>query len=46
MTTLKSLEEKLSKEDRKILLKNPPELLADFFNGVIIQFDEECIHES
>ena len=45
MKTLNTIEEKLTKEDLKILVKNPSELLAEFFNGVIIQFDEECIYE-
>ena len=43
---LKTIEDKLSKEDLKILVKNPSKLLAEFFNGVVIEIDEEYKYDS
>ena len=46
MKNLNSIKKKISKEDRKVSLNHPSKLLAEFFNGVVIQVDEEYIHES
>ena len=32
---------KLSKVDRKVSVPEPSKLLAEFFNGVVIELDEE-----
>ena len=40
-----TIQKKLSKEDRKISVQDPSKLLADFFNGVVINLDKEYIHE-
>ena len=34
------------KEKRGISLVETSRLLADFFNGVVIEFEEEYVHES
>ena len=41
MTNLNPIKKKLSKEDRKVSLQNPSKLLAEFFNGVVIELDEK-----
>ena len=46
MTKSNSMKEKISKEDLKVSTSDSSKLLAKFFNGVVIQIDEECIHES
>ena len=46
MKNLNSFEKKISKEDRKVIVKDPSKLLADFFNGVVVKVAEEYIHES
>ena len=46
MKNLKSIKEKLSKEDRKGSVQDSSELLADFFNGVVIELDEEYRYDS
>ena len=46
MKNLNSITEKISKKDQQVLVNDPSKLLAEFFNGVIIQFVEECIYES
>ena len=46
MINLNSIEKKISKEDFKDSVSDPSQLLAEFFNGVVIQIDEECVHES
>ena len=40
MKNLNLIKKKLSKEDRKISVQDPSKLLAEFFNGVVIKFDE------
>ena len=45
MKNIKPIEKKISKEKRLISLTEPTKLLADFFNGVVIEFEEEYIHE-
>jgi len=46
MTTLNPIKKKLSKADRKISIQEPSKLLAEFFNGVVIELDEEYEYES
>ena len=46
MTNLNPINKKLSKTDRKISIQDPPKLLAEFFNGVVIELDEEYEYES
>ncbi len=46
MTNLNSNKNKIYKEDRNVSVKDPSNLLAEFFNGVVIEVDEEYIHES
>ena len=40
------VEKKLSKVDRKISMQDPSKLLAEFFNGVVIELDEEYKYDS
>ena len=40
MNNLNIIKKKLSKEDRKISAQDPSKLLAEFFNVVVIKFDE------
>ena len=46
MTNLKPIKKKLSKVDRKISIQDPSNLLAEFFNGIVIELDEECKYDS
>ena len=46
MKYLNSIKKKISKEDSKVLVNNSSKLLAEFFNGVVIQIDEEYSYES
>ena len=46
MTKLNSIKKKISKEDRKLSINDPSKLLAKYFNGVVIQVDEEYSYES
>ena len=46
MTNLNSNKIENPKKDLNVLASDPSKLLAEFFNGVVIQIDEECIHES
>jgi len=46
MTYLNPIKKKLSKADSKISIKDPSILLAEFFNGVVIEIDEECKYDS
>ena len=46
MTNLNSIKKKISKEDRKVSVKDPSKLLAEFFNGLFIQIDEKYSYES
>ena len=40
MKNLNPIKKKLSQENRKISFKDPSKLLADFFNGVVIEPEE------
>ena len=46
MTILNSIKRKLSKVDRKISIQDSSKLLAEFFNGVVIELDEEYKYDS
>ena len=46
MKNINPIEKKVSKEKRIISLIEPSRLLADFFNGMIIEIEEEYVHES
>ena len=41
MKNLNPIKKKLSEKDRKISVKDPSKLLAEFFNGVVIELDKE-----
>ena len=41
MKNLNSIKKKLSQENRKISVKDPSKLLAEFFDGVVIALDKE-----
>ena len=41
MTNLNLIKKKLAKKDRKISVQDPSQLLAEFFNGLVIKLDEE-----
>ena len=45
MKNINPIEKKISKEKRLISLVEPSRLLADFFNGVVIEVDGEYVHE-
>ena len=45
MKNLNPIKKKLSKEDRKISVQDPSKLLAEFFNGIEIELDEECAYD-
>ena len=46
MKKLNPIKKKLSKEDRKIFVQDPSNLLAEFFNGVAIKIEEAYAYES
>ena len=46
MTNFNPIKKKLPKADRKVSMQNPSELLAEFFNGVVIELDEEYKYDS
>ena len=45
MKNSKPIKEKLSQVDRKISVKDPSKLLAEFFNGVVIELDKEYAYD-
>ena len=45
MKNLNPIKKKLLKKDRKVSIQNPSKLLAEFFNGVIIELNEEYSYE-
>ena len=45
MTNLNPIKKKLSKESRKVSVQDPSKLLAEFFSGVVIKFDEEYTYD-
>ena len=46
MKKINPIEKKISKGKRIISINEPTKLLADFFNGMVIDVEEEYIHES
>ena len=46
MTNLNPIKKKLSKLDKKVSIQEPSKLLAEFFNGVVIELDEEYEYDS
>lgn len=46
MTNLNPIKKKLSKLDKRISIQEPSKLLAEFFNGVVIELDEEYEYDS
>ena len=46
MKNLNPIKKKLSQEDRKTSVKDPSELLAEFFNGVAIKLNEAYVYDS
>ena len=46
MTNLNPIKKKLSKDERKVSIKDPSKLLAEFFNGVVIKLDEEYAYDA
>jgi len=46
MTNLNPIIKKLSKADRKISIQDPSKLLAEFFNCVVIELDEEYEYDT
>ena len=46
MTNLNPINKKLSKLDKKISIQDPSKLLAEFFNGIVIELDEEYEYDS
>ena len=46
MKNLNPINKKLSKEDRKISVQEPSKLLAEFFNDVVIELNEEYAYDS
>ena len=46
MKNLNSIKKKLSKEDRKVSIQCPSKLLAEFFNGTLIELDEEYEYDA
>ena len=45
MKNLSPIKNKLSEEDKKISVKDPSKLLAEFFNGVVIELDKEYAYD-
>ena len=45
MKNLNPIKKKLSQEDRKISVKDSSKLLAEFFNGVVIELDKEYTYD-
>ena len=46
MTKLNPIKKKLSKLDKKISIQDTSKLLAEFFNGIVIELDEECKYDT
>ena len=46
MTYLNPIKKKLAKENRKVSVQDPSKLLAEFFNGLVIELDELCKYDS
>ena len=46
MTNLNPIKKKIAKEVRKVSVQDPSKLLAEFFNGVVIELDEEYAYDA
>ena len=46
MTNLNLLTKKPANGDRKVSVHDPSKLLAEYFNGVVIELDEEYKYDS
>ncbi len=46
MRNIKPIENSFLKEKKGISLIETSRLLADFFNGVVVEVEEEYVHES
>ena len=46
MTNLNPIKKKLAKDYRKVLIKDPSKLLAEFFNGEVIKLDDEYAYDT
>ena len=46
MQNIKPIEKSFFKEKEGISLIDTSRLLADFFNGVVVEVEEEYVHES
>ena len=46
MTNLNPIKKKLSKVDRKLSIQDSSKLLAEFFNGFVIELDYEYRYDS
>ena len=46
MKKINPVTKKISKKNRRVPLTEPSKLLADFFNGVVIELDEEYKYDS
>ena len=46
MTNLNPINKKLSKVDRKVYIQDPSKLLAEFFNGVVVELDEDYKYDT
>ena len=46
MTNLNPIKNKIAKDNRKISVQDSSKLLAEFFNGVVIELDEEYSYDT
>ncbi len=46
MTNFNPIHKKLSKKDKKVSFQEPSKLLAEFFNGVVVELDEEYVYDA
>ena len=46
MKNLNLIKKKLSEKDKKISVKDPSKLLAEYFNEVVIELDEGFAYDS
>ena len=46
MTNLNPIKKKLAKKDSKVSVQEPSKLLAEFFNVVVINPDEEYVYDT
>ena len=46
MNNLNPIHKKSTKEERKVLLQEQTKILAEFFNGIVIEIEEEYKYDS